>query len=500
MIWLSSVVLLISLASCGQRLPEDPVTSGLTTIDAESLLDDVRWLASPQLSGRLPGSPGYDAAVRGVVRRFEKLGLSAGGNAGFCQQLNMEYNQVVGEPQLAMTAATGEHHDFQLGSDFLCRGFTGSGQVAAPVVFVGYGIAQPERGYDDYAGMDVGGKIVLCLKPNPRWRLNDEAWDWRSSTPRVKSRTAADHGAAALIWVSPPREDGHSRGPIGSVLHGPGEQDADFPQLEVSVEVADRLLGRMGRLSELKTLIDETQQPASAILPTSALMDISAEYDPARQTCNVVGILPGADPELRDEYLVIGAHLDHVGRQGEHLYFPGANDNASGAAAVLALARAFVAAGERPARSVVFVLFAGEEQGLDGARHYVSTPARPLDDTVAMFNLDCVACGDSIRVGNGKSSPELWELARRIDADNAALTVAQTWSGGGADATPFHEAGLHTLYWVTTNSYPHLHAPSDTPETLNGPLYAELVRLAFRTAWEVAQGFTPAEPVVSEEG
>ena len=179
LVWIGIVT---GLVSCGQRLPADPIASGLSAIDSESLLDDVRWLASPQLDGRLPGSPGYEEALRGVVRRFERLGLVAGGDDGFCQQLSMEYNRITAEPRLSLIDAAGDGHDCRLGDDFVCRGFTGSGQVTAPVVFVGYGISRPESGYDDYEGVDVQGKIVLCLKPNPRWRLNDEAWGWRSRT------------------------------------------------------------------------------------------------------------------------------------------------------------------------------------------------------------------------------------------------------------------------------------------------------------------------------
>jgi Zn-dependent M28 family amino/carboxypeptidase len=136
----------------------------------------------------------------------------------------------------------------------------------------------------------------------------------------------------------------------------------------------------------------------------------------------------------------------------------------------------------------VFVLFSSEESGLEGAKHHVANPVLPLKDTVAMFNLDCVACGDSIQVGSGKTSPELWERARALDAANDACMVARTWGDGGADATPFHEAGVKTLYWVTTNSYLYLHNPGDLPATLNAPLYEKLVRLCFRTAWDVAMG------------
>jgi aminopeptidase YwaD len=202
----------------------------------------------------------------------------------------------------------------------------------------------------------------------------------------------------------------------------------------------------------------------------------------------VGGILPGTDPELAEQTLVIGAHLDHVGKQGDGIYFPGANDNASGAAAVLDVARAFVRGKLQPRLTIVFVLFAGEEQGLCGARHYVAHPVRPLASTVAMLNLDCVACGDSIQVGGGETYPRLWELARKQDLTAAQLTVERTWSGGGADATPFHEAGVPTLYFHTLHGYGHLHSLDDTPETLNPPLYTALAKLAFRTAALVAEG------------
>jgi aminopeptidase YwaD len=217
-------------------------------------------------------------------------------------------------------------------------------------------------------------------------------------------------------------------------------------------------------------------------------VSVKARYDAAHPTCNVVGVLRGGDPGLAGQALVIGGHLDHVGRQGPDLYFPGANDNASGSSAVLRLAEAFARAGQRPARTVVFVLFAGEESGLEGAKYHAAQPLLPLADTVAMFNLDCVACGDSIQVGSGKTSPELWARAQQLDAAHDACLVTRTWGDGGADATPFHDGGVRTLYWVTTNSYPHLHLPGDQPETLNGPLYEKLVRLCFRTAWDVAMG------------
>lgn len=484
----------LALPAC-READSDPVTRGLAVIDADALLADVATLAAPEFSGRLSGSPGYEAAARWAARRFGRLGLVSGGDNGhYLQHLTIEHNTITGTPQLELTLPDGAEAVAELGPDFTCRGFTGSGEVTAPVVFVGYGLSAPGRGYDDYAGVDVAGKVVLMFKPNPGWQPDSLGWDRASGLPRSRARTAREHGARAVLWCDVPQEDSWApyRGPIGSVLHGPGEHVGDVPHLELNVALADRILGGEGATARLRATIDSLQAPSSHVTDAVAHVAVTAEYDSERQTCNVVGILPGSDPELREEALLLGAHLDHVGRQSPGVYFPGANDNASGSAAILRLAEAFASAGRAPRRSVVFVLFAGEESGLVGARHHAQNPAFAPERTVAMFNFDCVAHGDSVRIGGGESAPELWNLARELDAAHDRRTVAATWKGGGADATPFFERGISTLYWVTTNSYEYLHVPGDTPATLGGPLYADLVRLAFRTAWAVADAPAPA--------
>jgi len=485
---LSVLVTCLNLVAC-QETGVDPVQQGVATITAEALLEDVSALAAPRFGGRLPGTPGYEAAARWAAARFKNLGLEPGGDDGYLQHLPIELNEIQGTPVLEVTGADGLSSSCVLGRDFVCRGFSGSGEVSGPVVFVGYGLHAPERGYDDYADVDVTGAIVLCLKRNPSWQPGDDKWEWEDSTPRARAAAAVVHGAAALLWVEPEKpEREHDRGPIGSVLHGSGSHHPEFPHLEISERVADQLVGRVGGLRELQVTIDGDQVPHSQALASRARVEVQASYDPARESCNVVAVLPGSDDKLKEEALILGAHLDHVGRQSPEFYFPGANDNASGSAAILRLAEAFVRSGERPRRTVVFVLFAGEESGLVGAEYHAEHPYIALDHTRAMFNFDCIAHGDSIRIGGGKSAVGLWDRARSLDAAHARMSTAATWEGGGADAQPFYDKDVQTLYWVTTNSYRHLHAPTDTPETLNGPLYEELVKLGFRTAWEVAQG------------
>jgi ketosteroid isomerase-like protein len=470
--------------SSGQPLQ----TAGTASIRSDELLEKVAYLSDRRFAGRLPGSPEYDQAARAMAERMAELGLQPVAEDGYFQHLDMEYNEVLPGCRLALQQPGTAGKEYVLDRDYIFRGFTGSGDVTAPVVFCGYGISLPERGYDDYAGVDVRGKIVLVFKQGPRWRLDDgESWGGLPD-PRPKARTALDHGAVAVLMVSRPN-DRDPQPLIGSVMHGQGDSQPDIPQLQISQEVAADLLAGTGlTLSLLQTRIDEAREPASLALDRAVHVKVNTVYDPARDTVNVVGMLPGSDPDLKDEYLIIGAHLDHVGTQAGQAFFPGANDNASGSASVMELAEAFTAAHEQPRRSVVFVLFAGEEQGLYGSRHFAENPPVPLDRTVAMFNLDCVAHGDSIQLGNGKSVPRLWSLARALDRNGDRLTVAGTWQGGGADGTPFHRRGVPMLYFVTRDSYTHLHRTTDTVQTLNGPLHEALTRLAYRTASAVAGG------------
>jgi hypothetical protein len=467
-------------------------------IAAESLMKDVATLASPKFAGRLAGSPGYDEAARWAARRLEKLGLRPGGDSGgYLQRFPLEYNAIE-TCRLTISPDGGPPRALAIPADFTCRGFTGAGSVSAPVVFAGFGLTLPDRGWDDYAGLDVAGKIVLVFKDPPPFdppRAAEGVRGWGGAPlPRPKALNAQAHGAVGLLMVSLPKE-GKVGPPIASVLHGPGVQPVAFPQQHVSGAVAEQLLAGSGvTLEALAREMAEARAPRPRALAAAAAMTVAAKYRADQPAANVVAILPGGDPELRSEVVVIGAHLDHVGAQ-EGVVWPGANDNASGSAALLAVAAAFSKSHRPPRRTLVFVLFAAEEQGLHGSRWFVDHAPYPPDRIVAMLNLDCVGHGEGLQLGSGKSAPVLWELARALDADGERVTVAETWAGGGADAAPFHERGIPTLYFATTKSYTHLHLTSDRPETLNPALLEKVARLAFRTARSVSDGAYQREAV-----
>jgi hypothetical protein len=460
------------------------VDPGLESIKSDELLRTVKILASAEFDGRLPGSEGYNKAAKFASDRFAKIGLLPAGDEEFFQYLNVEYNKI-DTPAVFNLIMNNKSYPYILGKDFVLRGFTGAGNLNLPVAFCGYGIARPDLGYDDYADIDVKDKIVMVFKQNPNWKINDEAWG--QEYPREKSRVAYEHGAKGILFVSRPN-DTKPQPLIGSVMHGEGEQLEDFPQLHISIDAANVLLEGSGfSISECQTKIDKEKSPLSFLTRRKAEIKVKAQYEKSAKTMNVVGKIEGFDPELKKEYLIIGAHLDHVGSQAG-LLFPGANDNASGSAGVIELAEAFQKSELKPRRSILFVLFASEEQGLFGAKHFVENTKIDSEKIVAMFNLDSIGSGDSIQVGNGKSSPELWSVARKIDKENFNLVVEDTWSGGGADLTPFYEIGIPGLYFVSKYSYEHLHLPTDTPETLNPELYSSIVKLAYLTARNVADG------------
>ncbi|MFC2135399.1 M20/M25/M40 family metallo-hydrolase [Bacteroidota bacterium] len=474
----------LNFFSCSK--PENEVKPGINSITSSELMETVNYLSSDNLKGRLSGSEGYDKAAEFMADQFKSLGLSPAIGDDYMQYLKVEYNEITAPCELNLMEDNGNETEFYLGEHFVCRGFTGSGNFTAPVAFCGYGISRPDIGYDDYKDIDVKGKVVMVFKYNPNWTINENVWS--TNYPREKSFTAAQHGAVGILFVSAPNNE-PVQPTIGSILAGKGEQNENFPQLHIDVPVAEKFLTSSEKsLSQLQTIIDESKKPASFSLTSNAKININANYTKEKTTENVAALLEGSDPELKNEYLVIGAHLDHVGSQGDEIIFPGANDNASGSAAVLEIAEAFIESCVQPKRSILFVLFASEELGLNGAYHFVENSPVPIENIVAMLNLDCISIGDSIRVGGGGISKNLWALANSEDEKLSDMMISETWPGGGADATPFFEKDIPTLFFVTTNGYAHLHYMTDKPETLEPDLFEKVVKLAYVTSYEIAMG------------
>lgn len=453
-------------------------------INKESLMHKVEILASPEFAGRLPGHLGYTKASEYVRKHFQELGLKPAFGNDYYQKLLVEYNEIKSPASFCMIKDDKVFIEYKIGTDYVFRGFTGSGDLIAPVVFCGYGISA--EGYDDYDNIDVTGKIVMVFKQNPTWKIDEV--DFGSGYPREKAKTAAEKGAVGLIMVSRPM-DNNPQPVIGSVMDGDGKQNENFPQLQISLDAANDFLSSMDLyIEDLQLKIDGNKKPFSFELPLSALIRVKAQYHQKKETQNIAAILVGSDDKLANEFIVVGAHLDHVGSQAGEVFYPGANDNASGSAGVMQIAEAFVKSGFQPKRSVIFTLFTAEEQGLKGAEYFTKNPPVELNSIVAMINMDCIGSGDSIQIGSGNSAPALWNIFRKVDSENNKLMMDRTWAGGGADATPFHNNGIPTAYVVSHYSYEHLHLPTDLPETLNRNLFESIVKLTAETLCQISLG------------
>lgn len=461
-------------------------------VKEERLMKCVEYLASPELQGRLAGSEYFNTAAKFGANEFKKAGLMPFGDEDYFQYLNIEYNQILPGEEFSVIRSGGTERKCELGKDYIYRGFSGSGDLTASVVFCGYGIS--DSLYDDYNSVDVKGKVAMVFKYQPKWNIKKHVW--QNGNPREKARIAFQHSAVGILFVAFPNDD-EPQLPIGSVISGLGEQNINFPELHIDIPIADEILNGTGfSLKELQTKIDSTKNPFSISTKSKVKIKVKTDYAKEKKTMNVVGLLEGKDDRLKNEYIIIGAHLDHVGGQGGKVYFPGANDNASGSAAVLEIAHAFEEGKIDNKRSIIFVLFTCEEQGLYGAKYLANHLPVKQEQVVAMMNMDCVGYGDSIQIGNGKSAPQLWQIAKQIDANNDKMMIETTWNGGGADASPFHEKGIPSIYFVTKNSYEHLHELTDKPETLNKSLYQQITKLAFLTVKEIAEGKYKRETVL----
>jgi len=453
-------------------------------IHKEDLLFTVKLLSSNEFEGRMSGSEGYNKASYFARQIFRSNSLTDILSNNYYQNFNVEYNEIL-TPNILNCISSNKTTVFTLGKDFVYRGFSGSADFKLPVTFVGYGMSQPELNFDEYQNVDVKNKVVIAFKYNPKWKHPNG--DWQDGSPRSKAKRAFEHGAKGILFVSIPNEQ-KPQSTIGSILDGDGEQMNDFPSLHISIDAANKFLESNGfNLSQLQTQIDSSQNPFSLSLNSEAEIFVKNKYNKESQTQNIVGLFKGYDEIFKDEYIVVGAHLDHVGKQGS-IYFPGANDNASGSSVILNIVKSFNDQKIKTKRSIIFVLFASEEIGLYGSKYFVENLPVQKEKIICMLNFDCVGYGDSIQVGGGKSSPILWDQIKSIDRLSNKMMVSNTWSGGGADAEYFFRTGIPTAYFVTTNSYDHLHCISDKVETLNPKLFEALANLGMKALIKIADG------------
>ncbi|KPJ97908.1 MAG: hypothetical protein AMS20_16670 [Gemmatimonas sp. SG8_28] len=436
---------------------------GLPFIEREAMRQAIYELASPEFAGRLTGADGYALAARYAAERFRAAGLVPGGPEGsFLQPFTVEANEVTGPMELRIEHDEWSGAPYRFGRDYVARGFTGTGRVDnAGVVFVGYGLVDAERGWNDYAGVNAQGKVALMFMGTPP---GTSGWG-EKSRPRFKASVAAERGVAGILFIDDPGATALS--PIVSVYHGQeGEHQEQMPLLSIRNTIADDLLhGTSHTAVSLRRRIADTGSPFPLELTTRVTMEAGAQYTAAATTWNVVGWVEGSDPSVSDEYVIVGGHLDHVGQQAGVVY-PGAQDNASGSVMIMAMAEAMARSPFKPRRSVCFVLFAGEELFLLGSEYFASHP--PGGASTPIFQQFVVAAD---------------RLYGGFDLESQEPTPARP---GASDHSAFVNAGVPTVYFHSSGAPGRAHTAADVPQNIDYDAFYRTTLVVYLTLFQMA--------------
>ena len=455
-----SFLVLFLLFSLMAPLDAQEVSAPAARFSGAAAHEYIYALCQPEFAGRMTGHPGARKAAEWIAARFSAWGLQpAGDGGGYLQFFPMLATEQSSRASLVLKNGSFGAVHYQEGNDFTVYINSGSARVTAEVVFAGYGISEPGKGWDDFAAIDVRGKIMLVYRGLP-----SAGKDWEFANERdYKMRVAAAKGARALLMLD------HGDWPIrGGTIHDAGYQP-HIAACNISKKMARDLFTGSGRDLDL-TLRDQAKKPQSFALGKEMQVKVAVRRLEKGLGENVVALLPGSDQDLRHEYLVIGGHMDHngVGRDG-HLY-AGADDNASGTAVVMELARLFAGAPVRPKRSLLFIAFGGEEQGLYGSKYFSRRPAVPLENIVAMLNFDMEGHGNGgARWGGRNYLPEVLErlVSGYSDSIKANTRTGRGWGMGGSDHAHFVEQGIPAFGFSSSGDHPFYHEFEDLPGTIN---------------------------------
>ena len=500
----------------------------LQSITVANLDAHLRFLTSDLLEGRVVGHRGNGIAEIYIASVFERLGLT--GVGGSKESPYWQTFEMVGSTRAPgnRLAIRGGGHDstLEIGPDFSPSNFSAVKEAIGGVVFAGYGISDPKSGYDDYKGIDAAGKIVIILDGVGKLGLV-------GVSPAGKAANAAAHGAVGVLALLATRVtlDGNRTWPetvspkVNRYVLPEATETLAIPVANISSRVADRLLGEGRSTAAVAKALDETKAPASfdiAGLRATLAVNLNRRRVPVR---NLVAIVEGTDPTVKQELVVVGAHFDANGIDDKGLIYTGADDNGSGASAVLAIAEAFARAaqsGLRPRRTVVFALWNAEEKGRGGSTYYVGHPVPAWGKVVVNVNLDHVGrneenvdLADPRFVGFPLMSSEqnanvlhllgysyCPDVAKVVMEENRAigLDVREDYDRHPSqlvqrsDHWSFLSKGIPAIF-LHTGLHPDYHMPTDTIEKINFPKSEKIARLAFRSVWRLAtQAASPQPP------
>ncbi|MDE3166488.1 MAG: M28 family peptidase [Acidobacteriota bacterium] len=469
-----------ALAACSIAL------AASAAIDSARYLDDVKYLASPEMKGRATGSPELEKAARWIEARFKEFGLKPVGKS-YLQPFEVTTEAALGKRNELDITENGRRTMLKCPGDFVPFNFSASGKVSGGVVFAGYGITAPEYRYDDYEGLDVKGKIVVVLRHEPQENDDKSVFEGKILTRHAqfanKAANARMHGAAAVILVNDRANHPDAADALEKFGVAAGPNNAGIPFVQVKEALVEKWFTEAGRnLAQTEQGIDRDLKPESFAFSESVKVDATVDVTRAVKTVhNVAAYLPGET----SEYVIIGAHYDHLGLGGQYslapsqtgTVHPGADDNASGTAGVIELARWF-SKQPKQKRGVLFLAFAGEELGLLGSAYYADHPLLPLEQAVTMINLDMIGrMREKLYIGGSGSGTTLRPmLTAMLPKYDLKVDYSAGASEGSSDHTSFTSKQVPALFFFS-GLHADYHKPSDTADKIDGAAAARLLAL-----------------------
>ncbi len=467
---------------------EERLLAAMHSVSSHAIFDYVKEMASEKYRGRLTGTAEYNAAAKWASDLLASWKIAPAGDSGtYLQHFPNPYTLVLPGAELRLSVPIGTRgmieKPYLFERDFFPGSTSDSGNLTAEVIYVGYGITAPELDFDEYQGVGVKGKIVL-VEPEVPVAPDKEPGVFKKWRPYsfhdYKVQNAKKHGAAGMVY------DYHIANPNCVFV-----RDLLLSYVGRSV-VADLFEGTGKNHDSVLQSIRSILKPASFETGKTLTMKNVSEYHPEGIGCNIVGFLEGSDPALKREAFIIGAHLDHLGMNDEMM--PGANDNASGAAVLLGAAEAIAKSDIPLKRSVIFILFGAEEQGVKGSEYYVAHPFFPNDRVKGMVNLESVGRGETLIAGGGKNYPSLFDALDRNNRKYVHRQLSAAFTANLArprqDAAHFMWADIPTISFGTGGAQPLpyaiYHTTRDRPEILNPEIMRDLARLVFLSGIEIA--------------
>ncbi len=470
------------------RNDHETLIKALHAVSQDDITEWMHVMISEEFRGRLAGDVGYDLAAEWAAGLFADWGIDPFfKEKGYFQEFDQPYTLVKDKGRLEVhlpvkSGVLGHNRrdkgdivtvSYNYGDDYWPWGISGSGEITAGVVYVGHGISAPELGYDDYAGIDVEGKIVITELGVPYSGNNsDSLLMWAPYVDHSnKVHFALENGAAGLLFAY------HVASPRPTI-------DQDFLFLAVNDRVVETLLAGTGyKLEEVREQIKTTLTPMSFNTGKEATMALTTEYFADGRTANVVAMIEGTDPVLKHEYMIIGAHLDHLGMMP--VLFPGALDNASGCALALGVAKALATAEVDMKRSLIIILFGAEEVGLVGARHFVEHFPYDKERIKLMINLDMVGRGNAFFA----VTADIWDALLDVLSNNndrwvhrPFMTRSSPWQPPirpRTDGMVFYMEKIPAITFGTRGATTRTlyHVPEDTMDQIDVEIMRDVVKL-----------------------